>query len=148
MYETGWEHEDVLFVSPRTEDARRFREVVDGLDGDVTLYEVTDVTEALAFLERRDPYADAPRPDLVVFDLQAHEEDEIEFLSELKRDPELKQVPVVVLTGSDTRDIILRLYELPANACIRRPEDPEKFKDIVESLVTFWLAIAQLPPKK
>lgn len=148
MYDTGREHEDVLFVTPKAGDARRFREVVEDLRGEVTLHDVADAAEALAFLEQRDQYADAPRPDLVVFDLQASEEDDFEFLSTLKSDAELKQVPVVVLTELDTSDVILRLYELPANACIRRPDDPDEFEDVVESLASFWLSIAQLPPKQ
>jgi two-component system, chemotaxis family, response regulator Rcp1 len=107
---------------------------------------VEDGVEALDFLRRRPPYAQAPRPDLIVLDLNLPKKSGHEVLAELKRDQSLKRIPVVVLTTSASEKDILRSYDLSANCYITKPLDLDHFFAVVKTIDEFWLDLVRLPP--
>jgi len=107
---------------------------------------VADGVEALAFLRREGKYADAARPDLILLDLNLPKKDGREVLAEIKEDPNLRRIPVVVLTTSQEEKDILQAYDLRANAYITKPVDLDQFLTVVRSIEDFWLTIVKLPP--
>ena len=109
------------------------------------LHFVEDGVEAMAFMHREGKYANVPRPDLVLLDLNLPRKDGREVLAEIKEDPELKRVPVVVLTISKVQEDILKTYNLHANCYITKPVDLEQFITVVKSIKDFWLTIVKLP---
>lgn len=106
-----------------------------------------DGVEALAFLRRQGAYADAARPDLILLDLNLPRKDGREVLAEIKVDPNLRRIPVVVLTTSKAEEDVLRTYDLHANCYIAKPVDLEQFISVVRSIDDFWLSVVRLPPK-
>jgi CheY-like chemotaxis protein len=106
-----------------------------------------DGVEALAFLRRQGNYADASRPDLILLDLNLPRKDGREVLAEIKEDPALRRIPVVVLTTSKAEEDIVRTYDLHANCYITKPVDLEQFISVVRSIDDFWLSVVRLPPK-
>jgi CheY-like chemotaxis protein len=109
------------------------------------LHWVEDGVEALAFLRRQGKHGDAPRPDIILLDLNLPKKDGREVLAEVKADPSLKLIPVVILTTSAAERDILRTYELNANCYITKPIGLEQFMEVVKLIETFWLAVVQLP---
>jgi len=107
---------------------------------------VEDGVLALQFLRREGPYAHAPRPDMIMLDLNLPRKDGREVLTEIKADDRLKTIPVVVLTTSRADQDILRAYELNANCYINKPVDFNQFLEVVRSIETFWLFVVTLPP--
>lgn len=108
---------------------------------------VNDGVEAMAFLRQQPPFVDAPRPDLILLDLNLPRKDGREVLEEIKTDNNLKRIPVVILTtSSDERDI-LGTYNLHANCYIAKPVDLNQFLTIVKSIQNFWFSIVKLPPE-
>jgi chemotaxis family two-component system response regulator Rcp1 len=111
------------------------------------LSHVEDGVEAMEFLARKNAYANAPRPDLILLDLNLPRKDGREVLAELKSDPELRTIPVVVLTTSkDDRDVS-QAYQLQANCYIAKPVDFEQFVNVVRAIEHFWLEVATIPDK-
>ena len=106
---------------------------------------VPDGVEAMAFLRRQGPYADAPRPNLILLDLNLPKKDGREVLAEIKADPDLKRIPIVILTTSQAEEDIARTYDLHANCYVTKPVDLDKFLEVVRSIEDFWLAFVQLP---
>ena len=106
-----------------------------------------DGEAAMAWLRREGKYADAPRPDLILLDLNLPKKDGREVLAEIKADPDLKRIPVVVLTTSEDQKDILKAYDLHVNAYITKPVDLDQFIKIVEAVENFWLSVVKLPPK-
>ena len=106
---------------------------------------VEDGVEALDFLHRVGKYADAPRPDLILLDLNLPRKDGREVLAEIKEDEALKKIPVVVLTTSAAERDILRAYNLHANCYITKPVDLDQFIAVVKGIEDFWLTIVKLP---
>ena len=104
-----------------------------------------DGAEAMAFLHRRGAHEDAPRPDLILLDLNLPKKDGREVLAEIKADPKLKRIPVVVLTTSKAEEDIARTYDLHANCYITKPVDLEQFIKVVKAIENFWLEIVKLP---
>lgn len=113
-----------------------------------SLSHVEDGVEAMEFLRRTNTYADAPTPDLILLDLNLPRKDGREVLLELKGDPELRVIPVVVLTTSKAEQDIIRAYELQANCYITKPVDFEQFVNVVRSIEHFWLEVVTLPHKE
>ncbi|MFQ5858401.1 MAG: response regulator [Anaerolineae bacterium] len=111
-----------------------------------TLHVVRDGVEALTFLHRERQYAGAPRPDLVLLDLNLPKKDGREVLAEIKADEGLRRIPVVVLTTSQAEEDILKVYNLNGNCYITKPVDLEQFITVVKSIEDFWLTIVKLPP--
>lgn len=107
-----------------------------------------DGVEALAFLRQKGKYADEARPDLILLDLNLPKKDGREVLAEIKEDPELRHIPVVVLTTSTAEQDILRTYDLHANCYISKPVDFEQFIEVVKSVGDFWFSVVILPSGK
>lgn len=136
---------EILLVEDNLGDARLTQEALK--EGKVrnNLHHARDGVEAMEFLRREGPHGDAPRPDLVLLDLNLPRKDGREVLSEMKEDPDLRLIPVVVLTTSEAEQDVLRTYQLRANCYITKPVDLEKFITIVRSIEDFWLTIVRLP---
>ena len=109
---------------------------------------VRDGVEALAFLRRQNSYADAPRPDLILLDLGLPKKSGTEVLAEIKEDPGLKRIPVVVLTSSDAQEDIFATYDLHANAYMKKPVDADDFVSAIRIIEDFWLSLVILPGKE
>ncbi|HOX58855.1 MAG TPA: response regulator [Candidatus Paceibacterota bacterium] len=107
---------------------------------------VEDGVEAMQFLRREAPYTQAPRPDLIMLDLNLPRKDGREVLTEIKADDGLKTIPIVVLTTSRAEQDILRAYQLNANCYITKPVDFNQFLDVVRTIESFWLFVVTLPP--
>jgi chemotaxis family two-component system response regulator Rcp1 len=110
------------------------------------LHTVGDGVEAMLFLRSEGKYAEAPRPDLVLLDLNLPKKDGREVLAEIKSDPDLRRIPVVILTISKDEEDILRSYNLHANCFITKPIDLNQFVKVVKAIEDFWLTIVKLPP--
>lgn len=106
---------------------------------------VPDGVEAMAFLRREGKYADAPRPDVILLDLNLPKKDGREVLAEVKADPGLRLIPVVIITSSEAEQDVLKTYELYANCYVTKPVDLEQFIKVIQSIETFWLTIVTLP---
>lgn len=109
------------------------------------LHHVEDGVEALEFLRRQKSFANSPRPDLILLDLNLPRKDGRELLAELKTDPDLQTIPVVVLTTSKADQDVLQAYQLQANCYITKPVDFEQFVRIVREIERFWLEVVTLP---
>jgi CheY-like chemotaxis protein len=107
---------------------------------------VTDGAAALDYLRHEEPYADAPRPDLILLDLNLPRRDGREVLQEIKADPDLRHIPVIVLTTSQAEEDVLRSYQLHANAYVTKPVDFEGFVEAIRQIDQFFLSVVQLPP--
>ena len=108
---------------------------------------VEDGVQAMQFLRHEGRFAGAPRPDLIMLDLNLPRKDGREVLAEIKADHKLKTIPVVVLTTSRADQDVLRAYQLSANCYITKPVDFEQFLNVVRSIESFWLFVVTLPPK-
>ena len=106
---------------------------------------VEDGVEAMAFLRREGRYAGAPRPDLILLDLNLPRKDGRQVLREIKDEPALRNIPVVVLTTSKGEEDVLRAYDLHANCYVKKPVDFNRFMDVVKSIESFWLTVVTLP---
>jgi chemotaxis family two-component system response regulator Rcp1 len=106
-----------------------------------------DGVEALAFLRQEDKYANEARPDLILLDLNLPKKDGREVLAEIKEDPELRHIPVVVLTTSTAEQDVLRTYDLHANCYISKPVDFDQFIQVVKSVGDFWFSVVILPSR-
>jgi CheY-like chemotaxis protein len=135
----------ILLVEDNPGDVRLTREVLK--DGRIrnTLNVVGDGVEALAFLRREGEYADAGLQDLVLLDLNLPKKDGREVLKEMKADPALRRIPVIILTTSSAELDVLSAYDLHANCYITKPVDLDQFVAVVRSIEDFWLAIVKLP---
>ncbi len=107
-----------------------------------------DGMDAMAFLHREGKYANAPKPDLILLDLNLPKKNGREVLAEIKMDPHLKCIPVVVLTSSQAEKDIVMTYNLHANCYITKPVDFGQFIDVVKSIENFWFNVVKLPPKE
>jgi CheY-like chemotaxis protein len=111
------------------------------------LHHVSDGVDALRFLRREDEFADAPRPDLILLDLNLPRKDGREVLAEVKTDEALQQIPVVVLTTSKAEEDVLRSYKLHANAYVTKPVDFDRFIDVVRQIDEFFVTVVKLPSR-
>jgi len=109
------------------------------------LHVVSDGVDALRFLRREDEFADVPRPDLILLDLNLPRKDGREVLAEVKSDDELQQIPVVVLTTSKLEEDVLRSYKLHANAYVTKPVDFDRFIEVVRQIDEFFVTVVKLP---
>ncbi len=135
----------ILLVEDNPGDVRLTREAFK--EGKVLnqLHVVKDGVEAMSFLRREGEYADAPRPDLILLDLNLPKKDGREVLAEIKAQDDLKRIPVVVLTTSRDEEDVLKTYDLHANCFITKPVDLQQFIDVVRSVEEFWLTVVKLP---
>jgi CheY-like chemotaxis protein len=136
---------EILLVEDSLDDADL---TMDALrDGRVRnrITHVEDGMQAMAFLKREGKYADAPRPDLILLDLGLPKKTGREVLAEVKQDPDLRRIPVVVMTSSDDENDILAAYNLYVNCYITKPADLDQFIGVVKSIEQFWFTIVKLP---
>jgi CheY-like chemotaxis protein len=136
---------DVLLVEDDEGDVLMTKEAFEYYKIRNRLHVVADGEQALQFLRREGPYADAPRPGLVLLDVNLPRLSGLEVLAELKRDPDLLLIPTVMLTTSQAEEDILRSYELHANAYVSKPVDFEHFIEAIRQIDNFFLALVKLP---
>lgn len=137
---------DILLVEDNAGDARLAQEALREARIYNRLDIVRDGVEALAYLKREGAWVHAPRPDLILLDINLPRKNGLEVLDEIKRDPELHAIPVVILTTSEAETDVLRAYEHFANCYISKPVDMEQFMKVIQSIEHFWLSIVRLPP--
>ncbi len=138
---------DILLVEDNPGDVRLAEEALKESKVRNKLFIVEDGVEAMAFLRNQGRYADAPRPDLILLDLNLPRKSGREVLTELKTDENLRRIPVVVLTVSKAEEDIIKCYDDHANCYITKPLDFTQFMDVTKSIEEFWLTIVKLPPK-
>jgi CheY-like chemotaxis protein len=136
---------EILLVEDNLGDARLTREALK--EGKVynNLHWVKDGVEALEFLHRKGKHKAAPRPDIILLDLNLPKKDGREVLEEIKADPNLMRIPVVILTTSQAEEDVLKTYSLHANCYVTKPVDLEQFIKVVKSIDNFWLTVVTLP---
>ncbi|HEX5338897.1 MAG TPA: response regulator [Gallionella sp.] len=139
---------DILLVEDEPADANLVKSALKTNKVFCTLHHEMDGVDALAFLRRQgERYKDAPQPDLILLDLNMPRMNGREFLAEIKKDPELAAIPVVVLTTSDVERDVVSSYKLGAAGYITKPVDMEQFIDAVRQLDNYWFVLARLPKK-
>ena len=137
---------EILLVEDNPGDVRLTQEALRDAKVRNRLSVAQDGEDALAFLRRTGPYAHAPRPDVILLDLNLPRKDGREVLAEIKGDPDLRRIPVVILTTSEAEEDVLRAYNLNANCYITKPVDLGQFLKVVRSIEDFWLTVVRLPP--
>jgi len=135
----------ILLVEDSPGDVRLTKEAFKDSKFINAIYVVEDGLEAMAFLRREGKYAEVPRPDLILLDLNLPKKDGREVLAEIKADEKLRRIPVVILTTSKAEEDILKTYDLHANCYITKPIDLDLFITIVKKIEDFWLSIVKLP---
>jgi len=136
---------EILLIEDSPGDVRLTMEALKEAKVLNNLSVVGDGTEAMAFLKREGAHAKAPRPDVILLDLNLPKKDGREVLAEIKADPNLRRIPVVVLTTSRDEEDIFRAYDLHANCYITKPVDFKQFLEVVQSIEDFWLTVVKLP---
>lgn len=143
----SWEPVQILLVEDSEADIELTTEALADARVANDLHVTRDGVEALAFLRNEPPHEHAPTPDLVLLDLNLPRKDGREVLEEVKADPQLRQIPIVVLTTSSAEADVLRSYELHANSYITKPVRFDDFLRTVASLEDFWLTVVKLPSR-
>lgn len=136
---------NLLLVEDNPGDVRLIREAFDEAEIVNNMNVVADGVEAMAYLRREGAYSLAPRPDIVLLDLNLPKKDGREVLTDIKADEDLKRIPVIVLTSSNAERDILSTYGLHANCYVTKPADLDEFISVVRSIHGFWLGVAKLP---
>jgi chemotaxis family two-component system response regulator Rcp1 len=136
---------EVLLVEDSPGDVRLTREALKDAKVHISLHVATDGIEAMAYLERTGMHVSAPRPDLILLDLNLPRKDGREVLKEIKESPSLRTIPVVILTTSSSDADVLQSYHLHANCYISKPVDLDGFLKVVRSIDNFWLSVVKLP---
>ena len=136
---------DILLVEDNAGDTRLAVEALKESKLRNNLHIVTDGMEAMDFIYKRGKHAQVQRPDLILLDLNLPKKDGREVLAEIKADPDLKRIPVVILTISKAEEDVLKTYNLHANCFITKPLDLDQFVTVVKSIEDFWLTIVKLP---
>jgi two-component system, chemotaxis family, response regulator Rcp1 len=136
---------EILLVEDSPGDVRLTREAFRDAKVHINLHVALDGTEAMAFLKQEGAHANVPRPDLILLDLNLPKKDGREVLKEIKESPDLKSIPVVILTTSEAEADILRSYQLHANCYITKPVGLDGFLKVVNSIDSFWLSVVKLP---
>ncbi|TYL36095.1 response regulator [Natronococcus pandeyae] len=134
---------DILLVEPNPGDSRLFTENFSDAKLLNTIYTVSDAESALDFLHQRNRHSDKPRPDIVLLEPQLPRQNGMDVLSELKNEPALDDIPVIVLTSSEAGEDIMQSYGIDADSYIRKPVEPDEFVEFVQSIEDFWFAIVQ-----
>jgi chemotaxis family two-component system response regulator Rcp1 len=139
---------EILLVEDNPGDSRLAKEALKDSKLLNNLSIAEDGVEAMNFLYKKGKYANVPRPDLIILDLNLPKKDGREVLEEIKTNDDLKRIPVVILTISKAEEDILRTYNLHANCFISKPIDLDQFIKVVKSIEDFWLTIVKLPNGK
>ena len=135
----------VLLVEDSPGDVRLTQEAFREANRSIRLHVATDGVEAMAFLRHEGNHVDAPRPDIILLDLNLPRMDGREVLAQIKADDDLKTIPIVILTTSDSETDIVRSYQLHANCYLNKPVQFEEFESLVKSINDFWLTKVKLP---
>jgi two-component system, chemotaxis family, response regulator Rcp1 len=138
---------DILVVEDNPGDVRLMREALRDSKVINNLNTVPDGRAAIAYLRQQGKYSRAMRPDLILLDLNLPKKDGREVLEEIKNDPDLKSIPVVIVTSSEAEEDIAKSYAEHANCYVTKPVDLERFVTVVKSIEHFWMSIVKLPPK-
>lgn len=146
--DSGLPIKSLLLVEDNPADVYLLREALEENRVAEKLQVARDGCEAMDFLHRRGEYVDMRRPDLILLDLNLPRKDGREVLAEIKSDPELKKIPVIVLTTSSSEEDILKSYKLHANCFISKPRGIDDLFRVVTKIVDFWLRIVNLPPRE
>ena len=137
---------EILLVEDNPGDARLTREALSQSKVRNNLHRASDGEEAMTFLRRQGAFAGVPTPDLILLDLNLPRRDGREVLEDIKNDPALKHIPVVILTSSQADEDIIRSYQLHANCFITKPVDLEQLTKVVQGIEQFWFTLVKLPP--
>ena len=138
---------EILLVEDNPGDARLTREALSMSKVRNNLHRASDGEEAMAFLRHEGAFGNVPTPDLILLDLNLPRRDGREVLEDIKSDPQLKHIPVVILTSSQAEEDILRSYRLHANCFITKPVDLEQLTKVVQGIEQFWFTLVKLPPE-
>jgi two-component system, chemotaxis family, response regulator Rcp1 len=138
---------DILLVEDSAADVRLTREALRDAKVINRLITVSDGVEALALLRREGRHVSATRPDLILLDLNLPKKNGRDVLAEIKADPDLRRIPVVIVTSSTAEEDIIRSYDLHANCYVSKPLDLDQFARVVQAIEGFWVGIVRLPPK-
>lgn len=136
---------EILLVEDSPGDVKLTEEALRDAEVPNNLHVARDGEEAMRFLRREGPFADAPRPDLILLDLNLPRMDGREVLARLKADDALRPIPVIILTTSQSEDDIAEAYNLAANCYVAKPVDLDEFLDVVRAIDDFWLTIVKPP---
>jgi two-component system, chemotaxis family, response regulator Rcp1 len=139
---------EVLLVEDNPGDVRLTQEAFRDANRSIHVHVACDGVEAMAFLRREGAYADVPRPDLILLDLNLPKMDGREVLAHIKADDGLKMIPTVILTTSEAEADISKSYQLQANCYLSKPVQLDAFENVVKSINDFWLTKVKLPPQK
>ncbi len=137
---------EILLVEDNPADVRMMIETFKKGKMQTNLRVAIDGVEAMAFLSREGEYINMPRPDIILLDLKIPKKDGKEVLSEIKNDPDLKRIPVIIVTASDAEKDVLESYNLYANCYIIKPVGLDRFRAVMESIENFWFTVVKLPP--
>jgi len=141
-------HREVLLVEDSPGDVRLTQEAFRDANRAIRLHVATDGVEAMAFLRREGPHAYAPRPDIILLDLNLPKMDGREVLAQIKADSGLKTIPTVILTTSEAETDIVKSYQLQANCYLTKPVQFDEFASLVKIINDFWLTKVKLPQQK
>ncbi|MCX7047797.1 MAG: response regulator [Candidatus Sumerlaeota bacterium] len=136
---------EILLVEDNPGDVRLTNEALKDAKMRINLHVAADGVEALQFLHHEGEYARAPRPDLILLDLNLPRKGGLDVLKEIKSNSDLKRIPVVILTTSEAEEDIVKAYNLNANCYVTKPVDLEQFSKVVASIEDFWFTIVKLP---
>ncbi len=137
---------EILLVEDNQSYVTLMTEALDESQVLTNLSVVMDGAEAIAFVRKESKYAQAPRPDLILLDLNLPKKKGLKVLEEIKNDPDIKRIPVVIFTVSSAEQDILKSYNLHANCYIIKPKDLDQFIGVVKSIINFWFSVVKLPP--
>jgi chemotaxis family two-component system response regulator Rcp1 len=135
----------ILLIEDSPGDVRLTQEAFRSANPTIDLHVASDGAEAMAFLRRQGAHAGAPRPDLILLDLNLPKMDGREVLAQIKKDEDLKTIPTIILTTSDAEVDIAKSYQLQANCYLNKPVQLDQFESLVKSINDFWLVDAKLP---
>lgn len=135
----------ILLVEDNPGDVWLVKNAIQSADSHVAISVAVDGREALDFLRRENSFASSPRPDIIVLDLNLPRVNGRDVLREIKQDPVLRTIPVVVLTSSSAEEDILKAYELNANCYVTKPLELNKYQEVVRGIRRFWLETVNLP---
>jgi CheY-like chemotaxis protein len=138
---------EILLVEDNPGDVRLTRKAFEDAGLVNNLHEVNDGVAAMEYLRNEGEYADVERPDMVLLDLNLPRKSGEEVLSEIKTDPDLKRIPVVILTSSDAEEDMIKTYNQHANAYLKKPVKFRGFLDVVQRVEGFWISIVEFPPE-
>lgn len=139
---------DILLVEDNPGDADLAKEALESSKMYNSLAIVEDGQKAMDYLYKKEPYNKVATPDLILLDLNLPKKDGREVLAEIKSDPDLKRIPVVILTTSSSEEDVLKTYNLHANCYITKPIDLTQFMKVVKTIENFWMSIVVLPPRR